>query len=57
MDKIIDKKCPGDDPASKAVPETFTCPDCGADVEIWTDEKKGKCPSCKSIVLKDNIKK
>jgi DNA-directed RNA polymerase subunit RPC12/RpoP len=57
MDKIIDKKCPGDDPTSKAVPETFTCPDCGADVEIWTDEKKGKCPSCKSIVLKDNIKK
>jgi hypothetical protein len=35
-------QCPGNDPVSRAVPELFVCPYCGVDVEIWTDEIKGK---------------
>jgi len=46
-------KCPGNDPVSRAVPELFVCPDCGMEVEIWTDEIKGKCPSCNRLFQKD----
>jgi predicted RNA-binding Zn-ribbon protein involved in translation (DUF1610 family) len=49
----MEKKCAGDDPTKKAVPEIFTCPECGGEVEIWTDESKGKCPSCGKVMLKD----
>lgn len=47
-------KCPGNDPVSRAVPELFVCPDCGTEVEIWTDEFKGKCASCNRAFRKDN---
>lgn len=57
MDKIVDSKCPGTDPTKKAVPELFVCPECGGDVEIWSDEKKGKCLSCKKVILRDQLKK
>lgn len=50
-------KCPGTDPVSRAMPEMFVCPDCGAEVEIWTDEIKGKCPSCTGVIQKDKIAK
>ena len=48
-------KCPGDDPTKKAMPEMYTCPECGDEVEIWTDQTKGTCISCGKIVLKDQI--
>ena len=35
---------------SRAVPELFVCPDCGMEVEIWTDEIKGRCTSCQRII-------
>ena len=47
-------KCPGNDPVTRAVPEMFACPDCGTEVEIWTDEFKGRCASCNSVFLKDH---
>ena len=50
-------KCPGNDPVARAVPEMFACPDCGMDVEIWTDEFKGKCVSCNRVFRKDNTTK
>ena len=50
-------KCPGNDPVSRAIPELFDCPDCGTDVEIWTDENKGKCASCNRVFRKDNTTK
>jgi DNA-directed RNA polymerase subunit RPC12/RpoP len=53
---IMDNKCAGDDLTKKAIPEMYTCPDCGDEVEIWTDETKGKCMSCGKIILKDQIK-
>ena len=49
-------KCPGNDPVSRAVPELIVCPDCGVEVEIWTDEIKGKCASCNRVLKKDKTK-
>jgi predicted metal-binding protein/DNA-directed RNA polymerase subunit RPC12/RpoP len=48
-------KCPGPDRSSNAAPELHVCPDCDAEVEIWSDEKKGKCHACGSTLLKKNI--
>jgi predicted metal-binding protein len=50
-------QCPGNDPVSRAEPELFVCPDCGMDVEIWTDEIKGKCTSCNKSFQKDKTAK
>lgn len=41
-------KCPGSDPTTNATPEIFSCPECGDDIEIWTDENGAKCSSCKT---------
>ncbi len=49
--------CPGNDPVSRAVPEMFVCPDCGMEVEIWTDEIKGRCTSCKRAFRSDKALK
>ncbi|MEI6125571.1 MAG: hypothetical protein WCQ99_03365 [Pseudomonadota bacterium] len=48
-------KCAGDE--KKLIPEFYICPDCGSEVEIWSDESKRKCPSCHQVVLKDQAKK
>ena len=45
-------KCPGSDPISKALPESFTCPSCGQSIEIWTDEKGGRCLFCAYYYIK-----
>lgn len=50
-------KCPGNGPVSRAFPEMFACPDCGKAVEIWTDEIRGKCASCNTMVWKDKAMK
>ena len=56
MSNTIDLKCPSTDPTTKAVPEMYACPGCGRDVEIWTDETKGRCSSCGTVVIKDQAK-
>ena len=45
--------CPGSKLLRQPAPETFTCPSCGGEVEIWTDEPKRKCPSCRTPVYRD----
>jgi predicted RNA-binding Zn-ribbon protein involved in translation (DUF1610 family) len=32
-------------------------PNCGTEVEIWTDEKKRKCPQCGETIKKEEAKK
>lgn len=49
-------KCPSTDPLGQAAPEDYECPQCGADVEIWTDEQKAKCPECGTVVIKVEAK-
>ncbi len=35
-------------------PEIFLCEHCGTEVEIWTDEVMGTCPSCRHVIVKNN---
>jgi DNA-directed RNA polymerase subunit RPC12/RpoP len=44
--------CPGAKLIRQPKPEEFDCPTCGAEVEIWTDELRGVCPRCKTVVLR-----
>ncbi len=48
-------KCPGVDRALYAIPEIHICSDCGNEVEIWTDEKKGKGTKCGAAVRNKNF--
>lgn len=50
---MMENKCAGDDPTKKAMPECFTCPSCGNEVEIWTDETRAKCSSCGKVLLRE----
>ena len=43
-------KCPGLEQTLAVFPETLSCPECGNDVEIWTDERKAKCSVCMKMV-------
>lgn len=44
------QKCPGPERSMAAIPETYPCPACGTEVEIWSDERKRRCPECNRIV-------
>ena len=57
MSKIIDSHCPGDDPVKKRFPESFECPNCGEELEIWSDEESGKCPGCKEVIHRKDLNK
>ena len=50
MDRPI---CPGARIFRQPRPESFSCPDCGEEVEIWTDEFRRPCPGCGRIVFRD----
>ena len=45
--------CPGARIFRQPKPESFGCPDCGSEVEIWTDEFRRPCPRCGRIVFRD----
>jgi len=45
-------ECPGSKILKQPRPEIFTCPDCGYEVEIWTDEIRRKCPACGRMVTR-----
>ncbi len=44
--------CPGSGPFKQPKPEDLKCSRCNAEIEIWSDEAKAKCPSCGNIVLR-----
>jgi predicted RNA-binding Zn-ribbon protein involved in translation (DUF1610 family) len=50
---MIGSNCPGSIRIREPIPEIFTCPKCGAEVEIWTNELKGKCSSCGEIIARE----
>lgn len=50
---ILDKSCPGSRKIRNPVPENVACPNCGREVEIWTDEVKATCPKCKTYVFRE----
>ena len=47
--------CPGSKFLRQPKPELFSCPSCGEEVEIWSDELKGHCPACGRTVMKDKV--
>lgn len=46
-------KCPGSQTLRQPIPENIECPFCGGEVEIWSDEAKGTCLSCKNTVPRE----
>ncbi|MBI4285730.1 MAG: hemerythrin domain-containing protein [Chloroflexi bacterium] len=46
------KSCPGSLKIREPVPEYMTCPNCGAEVEIWTDEVRATC-KCGTKVFRE----
>jgi predicted amidophosphoribosyltransferase len=40
------KTCPGIRKLIRPVPELLTCPNCGGEVEMWSDEDIGTCDNC-----------
>ena len=49
---VFDKSCPGSRAIREPRPEFINCPDCGREVEIWTDELKATCPDCGNNVFR-----
>ena len=50
----MDSKCPGQDMRNLRV-SIHKCPNCGAEVEIFSDEIRVKCPKCKQHVYKEKV--
>ena len=48
-------QCPGAVSIREPIPEFFTCPTCGAEVEIWTHEQSRKCEKCGTEVFKEYV--
>ncbi len=47
-------KCPGQDFRELRV-SLHKCPNCGADVEIFSDEIRTKCQKCGELVYREKI--
>ena len=47
-------KCPGQDMRNLRV-SLHKCPACGAEVEMFSDELKVKCPKCGEKVYKEKV--
>lgn len=48
----MESKCPGQD-SRKLRSAIYKCPNCGADVEIFSDELKFRCRKCGQYVYRD----
>jgi len=42
--------CPGSEKKEIPKPEYIPCPQCGVEVEVWSDEPQGECDECGSPV-------
>lgn len=49
---VFDKSCPGSRSIREPTPEDITCPNCGKEVEIWTDELKATCRGCGNTIFR-----
>ncbi|MBI4301529.1 MAG: hemerythrin domain-containing protein [Chloroflexi bacterium] len=45
--------CPGSRAIKNPTPEYFSCPNCGTEVEIWTNEPSYPCSNCGTRVFRD----
>lgn len=44
--------CPGSQKFREPQPESIKCPNCGGEVEIWSDEIQVICPNCNNKILR-----
>lgn len=54
VNKVLDK-CPGSGGIRTPVPTLKKCPECGEEVEIWSNELKAKCTQCGATVFREAI--
>ncbi len=47
-------QCPGQDTRKLRV-ALYKCPNCGAEVEMFSDELRIKCPKCEKYVYKEKV--
>ena len=47
-------KCPGAAKIRTPIPAYKKCPDCGEEVEIWSDELKAQCTKCGATVFSED---
>mgnify|MGYP001587275365 CR=1 FL=1 len=52
---MLAKHCPGSLGFVQPKPEMFRCPNCGRDVEIWSDEAMRTCPLCSKTVFRPGM--
>ncbi len=45
--------CPGAINIREVTPEDMACPQCGGDVEIWSDELTTRCRQCGAVVSRE----
>jgi len=50
----MNSKCPGQD-SRNIKAEIIRCPECGYDVEVFSDEIRAKCPKCRNFVYRERI--
>lgn len=48
------ERCPGQE-LRKLRASIHLCPECGYEVEMFSDEVKRRCPKCKTVVYKDKV--
>jgi len=47
-------KCPGQNPRNLRA-ALYKCPNCGAEVEIFSDEMRVKCDECDEYIYRERI--
>jgi NADH pyrophosphatase NudC (nudix superfamily) len=52
--KTLDR-CPGSGGIRTPIPSLKPCPQCGQEVEIWSDELKARCRNCGATVFKEAV--
>ena len=50
----MNSRCPGQDSRNLRV-ELYKCPNCGAEVEIFSDELRVKCHKCGEMVCRERM--
>ena len=47
------RSCPGASVVKALKPYDVTCPHCGTEAEVWSDELRARCPTCHAWVYRE----
>jgi len=48
-------QCPGPYRKEAETPQEVKCPQCRADMEIWASDTRVTCPSCETVLTRDEL--